>query len=661
MPTRGTATLPRRFATPLLALRRHPWLTALGIVLLLIALLVMIWDWNWFKGPIERQVEARTGRDFDIGGDLDVDLGLTTTIRADKLRFANADWSDTPEMASADRLELAIQVWPLFRHRLLVPDVRLAKPKLRLEKNAKGAGNWNFLPETKGGAWDPQFRRLWIADGRLLFLDPVAKTDIDVAVASAAAGKDRPQATAPIEVEGGGHWKGNRFTLRGRAESPLELRDTDSPYRIDAHAQAGATRAHARGTLLDPLRLRDFNLKLALSGKDLADLYPLIGVALPPTPPYSLDGRFTRDRKAKLTTWHYDDFNGKVGDSDLAGSASVATGGARPFLRANLVSKSLDFDDLAGFIGGAPGTGNGETTNPELAALAAQRATNPKLLPDTPYNLGKLRAMDADVRLKAHRIKAPKLPLDDMDAHLLLDGGLLRLDPLNFGVAGGDIRSTIRMDARKSPIQTQADIAARGLNLAPMLPKVELAKDAIGKIGGNVKLSGNGNSIAGMLGSSDGTALVGMGRGQISNLVMELAGIDIAESLKFLVKGDRNVPIRCAFGDFAVKDGVMTANALAFDTTDTILIGQGSISLKDETLQLKLRPRPKDRSLLALRSPLIIDGTFKDPGFHPDYVRVGLRGALALLLGSIAPPAALLATLELGPGKDANCGGRYAR
>jgi uncharacterized protein involved in outer membrane biogenesis len=644
---------------PLAAIRRHPWLTALGLLVLAIAILIAVWDWNWFKGPIERQVEARTGRSFDIGGDLDVDLGRVTTIRADRIRFGNASWSKQADMASADRVEIGIRVWPLLHHQVLVPDIHLATPKLRLEKGPKGAGNWDFMPDGGPSRWDVQFRRLWIDDGRLVFLDPASKTDIDVAVDSAA--QEKGQASPPIEAHGKGHWKGNRFTLRGRAESPLDLRDTDSPYRIDAHAQAGATKAHARGTLLDPLRLRDFDLKLALAGKDLADLYPLLGVALPPTPPYSLDGRLTRDARDKRTTWHYDDFSGKVGDSDLAGDASVTTGGARPYLRGNLVSRKLDFDDLAGFVGGAPDTGGGETTNPELAALAAQRAASPRLLPDTPYDLEKLRAMDADVRLKAHRIDAPKLPLDDMDAHLLLEGGLLRLDPLDFGVAGGHIRSNIRMDARESPIRTRADIAARGINLGPLMPKVELARDAIGKIGGDIALSGSGNSIARMLGSSDGSALLGMGRGQISNLVMELAGLDIAEALKFLIEGDRKIPIRCAFGDFAVKDGVMTTKALAFDTTDTIIVGEGNIDLKDETLQLKLRPRPKDRSLLVFRSPLLVEGTFKHPRFHPDYARIGLRGAIALVLGNIAPPAALLATLELGPGKDADCGGHYAK
>jgi uncharacterized protein involved in outer membrane biogenesis len=638
-------------------LRRHPWLTILAVLLVAIGILIALWDWNWFRGPIERQVQTRTGRSFEIGGNLDVDLGHITTIRADALSFGNAPWSKAPTMASTDRLEFSIAVWPLLLHRdVLIPDIHLAKPRLRLEKGPKGIGNWVF---GEPGGMQPQFRRLWIDDGRLRFLDAKAKTDIDVAVDSTAQGKD--QAAPPIDVDGGGRWQGNRFTVQGRAESPLDLRDTESPYRIDAHAQAGATKAHARGTLLDPLRLRDFDLKLALSGKDLADLYPLIGIAMPPSPPYALDGRLTRDAKGDRTTWHYDGFSGTVGDSDLSGSASVTTGGARPYLRANLVSKKLDFDDLAGFVGAAPQAGGKESTNPELAAQAARQQASAKLLPDTPYQLDKLRAMDADVRWKAHRIDAPKLPLDDMDAHLLLENGLLQLKPLNFGVAGGDIRSDIRMDARESPIRTRADIAARGLNLAPLLPDVKLAQDAIGKVGGDIALSGSGNSIAKMLGSSNGDAALGMGRGQVSNLLMEYAGLDIAEALKFLVRGDRKIPIRCAFGDFAVKDGVMTARALAFDTTDTIIVGEGTISLRDETLQLKLRPRPKDRSLLVFRSPLIVEGSFKAPKFHPDYARVGLRGAIALALGSIAPPAALLATLELGPGEDSGCGGKYAK
>lgn len=642
------------------AIKRHPWLAALAILVVAIIVLVSVWDWNWFKGPLQRQVEQRTGRTFEIGGNLDVDLGWVPTIRADAVRFGNAAWSKQATMASAERVEFDIELRPLLRRHVRIPRVRLVQPVLNLEVGPKGVGNWNF---GEPGTNDTQFRRLWIDDGKLAFLDAANKTDIKVDVASRAA--KGAEAAPPINAKGGGRWKGNAFTVNGRAESPLELGDADSPYRIDAHATAGATRAHARGTLLDPLRLRDFDLKLALSGKNLDELYPLIGLALPASPPYAFDGHLTREiastKAGPRVTWHYDGFTGKVGDSDLGGTLSVETGGKRPYLRATLASKRLDFDDLAGFIGAAPQAGGGETSNPELAALAASQRARPRVLPDTPYDLARLRAMDADVQWKARHINAPSLPLDDMDAHLKLDDGLLRLDPLNFGVAGGDIRSVIRMDAREGTIRTRAQIAARGLNLAKLMPDVKLAQDAIGKVGGDIAITGSGNSIARMLATANGDIALGMGRGQISNLLMEYAGIDVAEALKFLVRGDRKVPVRCAFGDFAVRDGVMASRALAFDTTDTIIVGEGNINLRDETLDLRLRPRPKDRSLFVLRSPLLVGGTFKDPSFRPDLVRLGLRGAIALTLASIAPPLALLATIELGPGEDSSCGGRYAK
>lgn len=626
----------------------------LGVLAAVIVVVAILFEWNWLRRPIEWVVERQTGRSFHIAGDLDVDLGRVTTVRGDALTFGNATWSKVPTMAAADRAALSVEVFPLiFKRETRIPRIHLTRPQLRLENGPDGTGNWVF-GDTSGES-RTTFRDLRIDQGRLLFLDPKTKTDVDIALDSVKASAS-DEASSAVNVEGKGRWAGNRFTLAGQVASPLALRDTDKPYRIDLRATAGPTRAHARGTLLDPFRLRDFDLKLMLAGQNLEDLFPLIGVATPPTPPYKLDGRFTRDGN----TWHYDDFAGVVGDSDLGGSAAVTVGRERPLLKANLVSKRLDFDDLAGFVGAPPQTGGDEASNAEQRAEAAALAADARLLPDTPYDLTKLRAMDADVRWKAHRINAPSLPIDDMDAHLLLDAGLLRLEPLNFGVAQGDIRSQIRMDARSDTIRTDAKIAIRGLDLGELFPQAELTKSAIGRIGGDMAIAGTGNSIAGILGTADGDIAVGMGRGQISNLLMELAGLDIAEALKFLITKDKTVPVRCAFGDFAVKDGVMQTRTLAFDTADTIIVGKGQISLKDETLDLEMRPRPKDRSILALRSPLVVGGTFKDPSFRPDFKRLGLRGAVAVALGTITPPAALLATIEVGPGEDSACGGQYA-
>ena len=627
------------------------------LLLLLTALMVLIalWDWNWFKGPVERAVQARTGRVLQIGN-LDVDLGRTTTVRADSLQFANAPWARQPQMARADRVEIDIRVWPLLRGSVQLPEIRLTRPDVLLETAPKAdePGNWDFLGASDGGA-GPQLRRLHIDDGRLQFLDARGRTDILVNVRS---GQPRQKdAAPPLRVDGKGRWQGNAFTLNGMTESPLELSNSEHPFRIHLDGRAGATHAVASGTLTNPFQLQVLDLQFKLSGQDMADLYPLLGIAIPPSPPYALDGRLKRDH----ATWRYEGFSGKVGDSDLGGDVRIDVGGERPKLTATLASRRLDFDDLAGFVGAPPRTGGGETANAEQKAEAARVAARPTVLPDTPYNLAKLRAMDADVRWKAQRINSPSLPLDDMDAHLLLEDGLLRLQPLNFGVAGGDIRSTIRMDARRPQIDVALQASVRRVQLGQLFPDAKLAEQASGGIGGDINLRGTGNSVAAMLGSSNGDVALGLGRGHVGNLVMELAGLDVAESLRFLFTGDRQIPLRCAFADFGVRDGLMSSRALAVDTTDTLIVGEGTVSLKNEQLDLLLRPRPKDRSILALRSPLRIGGTFKSPSFRPDFKALGLRGAVALALGSITPPAALLATIETGPGEDADCGGRYAR
>ncbi len=70
------------------------------------------------------------------------------------------------------------------------------------------------------------------------------------------------------------------------------------------------------------------------------------------------------------------------------------------------------------------------------------------------------------------------------------------------------------------------------------------------------------------------------GRGRMSNLLLEIAGLDIAEALGFLIGKDQQVALRCAYADFEVVSGVATAaRSVAFDTTDTALLIRGHIQL----------------------------------------------------------------------------------
>lgn len=627
--------------------RRHRrGLSIAALAALLVLLLILLWDWNWLKPSIERRVSASTGREFRIDGDLGVKLSMQPRVTMHRLRLSNLPGNAVARMASVERLQFRLHVLPLLRGDWVLSEVRVSQPQLLLEKNRAGEPNWVFR---RGGREWPEIRDLEVDAGTLAYRNPVRGTSMDFVVRSGAPQQDAR--LAPLLVSGRGRYVGNVVEVEGRVDSPLRLKEANRPYHIEARAHAGATRATADGHLIAPLQFKGFDLQFGLSGPNLALLYPLIGIAVPDTPPYHLLGQLRHEAKV----WNYENFSGVVGDSDLSGDATLHTGGARPKLVAELVSKRLDFDDLGGFVGAPPQTGRGESASPEQQRQAAERRASARVLPDQPYQLEKIRSMDADVKLRAQHLVTRKLPLEAMSAHLFVEDGVLRLDPLEFRAAGGEIESHIRLDARKATIVSRARVRARGLSLPKLFPDWVVTEDSVGRLGGSLELAGSGNSIADMLASSDGKVSAQMGSGRISNLAMEKAGIDIQEMLKFMLGKDRTIPIRCAFGDFNVDNGVMVSRALAFDTSDTVILGHGSISLREERLDLKLKPLPKDHSLLALRAPLKLTGSFKDPEFRPDVGRIALRAVAAAVLAAIAPPAALIATFETGPGKDVAC------
>ena len=113
----------------------------------------MLFDWNWLRGPIAKRVAAGTGREFSIG-ELDVDLGLRARVRAKDIRFANARWSKEPEMVSLDAVEFSVYLPALLRGRVDLPYVHLDAPRVLIERNEQGRGNWQIESsgkETAGG------------------------------------------------------------------------------------------------------------------------------------------------------------------------------------------------------------------------------------------------------------------------------------------------------------------------------------------------------------------------------------------------------------------------------------------------------------------------------------------------------------------------------
>lgn len=626
--------------------RRNKAVLALGVVAAVLLLSVVLLEWNMLRGPVEKLVSAQTGRPFAINGNLDVDLSLTPRIRAERITLGNAAWGTTPQMAELEAVEFSVRLLDLLRGRVVLPDLSLTRPNVVLERHADGRRNWLFKEEEleEAGA-APTIGRLTIDQGTIVFRDAGTMTLVTAKVAATG------QEPLPFVIKATGQYKEMRVDVQGRGGAILRLGDKTRPYPLDITAQIGKTRASARGTVTGLAPLNAVDMTLEAEGASFADIFPLVGIALPPSPPYHIRGRLLH----APNQWRVKDFVGRMGDSDLSGEVAIDTSGERLAMGAELESQVLDLDDLAGLVGATPSTKPGETASKEQERRAAAEAAKPTVLPDTPFKTERLRSMDAAARFHAQSIRREGLPLDDLQAHLTLRNGRLTLDPLNFGVADGNISSRLYLDAAGELPAVKGHLEVKRVRLKRLFPTIKIREETAGLIGGRGDFSGQGRSVADMLATLDGDIGFAMSGGQVSNLILEVLGIDAGEIIKFLLAGDKQVPLRCAVADFDVKDGQLRVETFVVDTMDTNIYGEGAVDFSKEGLDLTFRPQPKDMSILSGRAPLHVTGTFKEPKFRPDRSIMATRVGAGLLAAVVNPVLALVPFIETGPGENLNC------
>ena len=544
---------------------------ALLAVAVLIALVIAFLDWNLLREPIARRVSSFTGRSFAINGDLTVALSLRPRIAANDVVFGNAAWSREPTMAAVKRIEFTIDLLKLLGGRVDLPELAVSEPHVALEVSRTGAVNWEFKEQEKGKPLEfPAIGLLSIDRGTATYRDP--RNNTDLALELKTPGSEADTSIFGLELTGKGRYKGLLSAVSARGGALLKLRGADHPYPIKASGKVGTMNFSIDGMLIDPVHFKGEQLNFKIDGSDLALLFPIIGVPLPPSPAYKFAGFL--DHTGDL--WAFRRFKGTLGHSDLAGDFSVDRGKHPQKMVADLVSKALVLNDLAGFIG-------------------ARRDDQPsgapsnKVLPAEPFGLEKLMAADFDVHFRGEKVVTANLPLDKMSAHLTVSSGVVKLAPLDFGVAGGNLVSVIEMDGRKPRMLTRADITAKGLHLDRMFPTSRLAGGDTGTMGGHAVLQGNGNSVAQMLASAKGDAALIMEGGSVGELALRMSNLDIANSLLLLLGGDKQVPVRCMVGIFNAVDGDFKVSTLVLDTAKVNITGSGHVDFTDESLHLQAR------------------------------------------------------------------------
>lgn len=604
-----------------------------GSVLVATVAVVVVLDWAGWPGAAPRLAE-RSG--FGLTVDPGTKLHLLWRPRLESAQLRVTGTGGEP-LADAGDVTLAWRwgdLWDWHRGApLRLRLVQAERLQLNWLRDAQGRTPW---PVQRSGAAKeptpmPQIDQLVIRNGTARLDDAPLQLLADARFGTEADGRWK------ADVKG--RLRGQQLALNAEASAGMALLSTPEtgvpPVELKVALSQGAERLSFVGTAASLLDARALDGQLQVRGNSLAAVGRPFGVTLPSTPPFDLAGRLQH----AAGVWQLGGVRARIGKSQLGGDFAFDTRPARPQLSGLLRGGPLRLQDL--------GPAVGADTPPSRPG---------RVLPDHAFDLPSLNAMDARVAVALSQLDlgtAKLEPMAPVNGSLVLDGGVLTLSYLNAGMAGGEITGSAKLDARSAAPQWHASLDVNGVAVERWIKfdvKALTDRPITGTLKAQLDVQGQGRSVAEVLGSLNGPLQLRVTNGSVSHLITEAMGLDIAQGLGVLIRGDQSLPLHCARVDGRFAAGVLRPRTALMDNRDSRIDIDGRISLKDESLDLRLVATPKDFSPLTLRAPLRVQGTLADPRVALEGKRLGGRAIAALALGSLAPPAALLAFID--PGED---------
>ncbi len=222
------------------------------VAVLLIAVTVLV-NPNDYKGRIEQEVKASTGRDLALPGDIKLSVFPWFALELGPLTLGNPPGFGSDPFLSVQRVALRVKLLPLLRHVIEVGRIEVDGLDLSLKKNAAGRGNWEDFGQkattsspdagpssgSGGSATLADLGGVVIKDARIGFDDlVVSQLNVDV-------GRVARRATVPVKAS---------FSLAtGPQAKPTSL---STAFDVALDTNAGTLQVSALSARLDETQLR---------------------------------------------------------------------------------------------------------------------------------------------------------------------------------------------------------------------------------------------------------------------------------------------------------------------------------------------------------------------------------------------------------------------
>ncbi|MCC6913038.1 MAG: AsmA family protein [Rhodospirillaceae bacterium] len=587
------------------------------VVILGIVGVLMTFDVDRYKGVIEEQAKAATGRNVTIG-DIDLAVSLAPAIVLKDVKLANAPWGSRPEMVVLPRVEVHTQLIPLLFGTINLTEIAAENPDILLEIDKQGRGNWMFDVASGGSSAPLNVSGVSVSGLKLGYRDAQTGRSADVTAKTVAVKIDG--ALQDMNISSVAAKAAEAAFKDGQAAGKLSLGSLDMKAKGKI-ADLGITSLAVADTTLNykntgaPLDLVVSGLsvaedgKVGFAGKLSGENVTATGTLAPIAVLVAMNKAFP----AKLEMTGY----GLTASSDV----TVEMVKGRPFAKGTIAIPEIDVSKFGG---------------------KTPAKTGERLFSADPLPWDGLSAGDADVTLKIGKlINAGGVEFTDISVPVKANRGRVTAAPVTLAVAGGTVSADVGLNANDKTVALKVQgkgFSAEGL--AKTFKKGDLVTQ--GPLDMALDVRGQGNSVRDVMASLDGSLIAGMGESRIRNDALNVPGagviLQVLNMANPFANKDPYTLARCGVANFQIADGVAQSNQSVVLVTDKMSISStGQIDLRNERLDLNVRTQGASGiagGLNQLAQAVKVTGSLAAPSVGVDQAGVvksvaGLGSALA--------------------------------
>lgn len=575
-----------------------------------------------FREPINKQLQAATGYNIRINGDVKVRLLPFAKLVVNDVTVANAERSEMPAFLKIQKLDVGVALWPLISGNVEIRNLNLQKPIFTLVDNGN-SNNWHaeqpyaHEPRTNEGGPEESakpavvLQEIEVNDGVVNYKNTASKTATNL---------------TSLNIDGGVGAFGSALALKASGvlgEQPIKLKLTLGNM---SDVLAGNKTAITLTLNSKPLTMSldgaveamTFKGDVTVTSPSLAALPALFMPAQKPAEApsplaFSLEGSAICSaidcdiQKAKIT----------LDDSTLTGSISANYAG-KPNINLNLKTEKLD---ISGYIANSKQAHNNAIFISEAFAQEAARWSK------TLIDLSALNKFTSSFSLLCAEFKAKQFSARNVNLVGSVEQGALNANIKNANLfdGTGDVRVSMN-----SAGNINSQLALANVAVEPLMTALSGQSGLRGVMNVKFDVNSRGTSLAKWVDNLSGKGELRVNDGAIK-------GVDIAgmvRNVKTAFSGGDNSQHKTDFaelgGSFTINNGIIHNNDLAMKAPLFRLSGKGTIDLPAYQLNYRLMPElvgsikgQGGTEKTGIAVPIVVSGNLENPSYAPD-----LAGAL---------------------------------